>query len=193
VTLERGDVGNGLFGTALAGAMDLNGDGYDDVLVVAADGVHVFLGGANGLAPAPIPTVVAPRADEWFGASIAGAGDLDGDGYGDFVVGSASTVGTDDPGRAYVYLGNAAGRIGAPATALTPPAGGNLGLTVAGGGDLDGDGHPDVIFGDYYTMNQAGCVYLYPGGRAEGLGPTPIATLTGNTSENLGYALGFSR
>jgi hypothetical protein len=166
------------FGSAVAGAGDVNADGYADLLVaaVAADGaavnegeVFLFLGGPTG--PPVIADIgMAPsaQAEARFGASLAGVGDLNGDGYGDIVVGAGLWDGqATDEGRAYVYLGGPGGLAGAP-TVLDPTdnAGARYGYSVAGVGDVNGDGLADFAVGaDAFDGAQAeeGRAYVYYG------------------------------
>ena len=79
---------------------------------------------------------------------MAGAGDVNGDGYADMVVGLNNINGS--VGRAYVYLGGAAGLALSPAVTLVGPetnVGDAFGRWVAPAGDLNGDGYADVAVG----------------------------------------------
>ena len=88
---------------------DVNGDGYADVVVGAygyssgTGRAYVYLGGASGLAAAPATTLTGEAATDYFGMSVATAGDVNGDGYADVVVGAQGY--SSDTGRAYVYPG----------------------------------------------------------------------------------------
>lgn len=85
------------FGTALAGAGDVNADGYDD-LVVGADeytsgstdegAVLVYHGSASGLPSTYNTKIEANSSYAYLGGAVAGAGDVNGDGYDDIVVGA---------------------------------------------------------------------------------------------------------
>ena len=97
----------------MASAGDVNGDGFDD-LVVGAKGVqtergraYVYLGGQSGLSPTPVVLAGPGGVQGSFGISAASAGDVNGDGFGDLVVGAKGVE--DGAGSAYVYFGSAGG------------------------------------------------------------------------------------
>ena len=132
---------------ALAAAQDVNGDGYPDLAVSAPAGaspaeLRVFLGGPSGLAA----TATAIVDGENLGGTVAGLGDLNGDGFGDLIAGNGFT-------SARVFFGDAAGRM-VPGPVLTAPAAptgmeayahfsGGLGF----GGDTNRDGFNDLLVG----------------------------------------------
>jgi len=163
------DSGTG-FGVAVSGAGDVNGDGYADIVVGddVVDGssgrAYVFLGGAWGMSGAPQPTALMAGlgAGEQFGARLALAGDVDGDGY-DGVLVAAHAAADDNAGRAFVFFGGASGLGSQPLTLMgTPGIPGLFGSAVAGAGDTDGDGYADVLV----ASPPSGEVYLYPGAAA---------------------------
>ena len=98
-------------------------------------------------------TLQSNQANAYLGFSAAGAGDVNGDGYADVIVGAFGyDSGETDEGAAFVFLGSAAGvASGNPATAAAMlqanQANANLGTSVAGAGDVNGDGYADVIVG----------------------------------------------
>jgi len=182
--------------SSVAGVGDVNGDGYAD-LVVGAYGAmsltgraYVYLGSAGGLATTPTTVLTGPDGPGGlFGRSVAGTGDINGDGYADLVVGASSAMSLT--GRAYIYLGSAGGLATMPATALTGPdgAGGNFGFSVANAGDVNGDGYADLVVGAYQAMSSIGRVFVYLGS-ASGLVATPATALTG--PDGVGRYFGWS-
>ncbi|MEZ5214981.1 MAG: FG-GAP-like repeat-containing protein, partial [Microbacterium sp.] len=184
----------GEVGHAVAGGGDLNGDGYADVLVGAAGErvVRVYYGAATGLGTTPL--VLRERAaGDRLGAAVAVAGDVNGDGYADVLLGSnrASPGGRTRAGEVGVYLGSAAGLVATPATILegVDPSEG-LGEVVAGLGDLNGDGYADVLASAYLGSpggrTEAGLVRVHLGS-ATGVSTTASLVLEGAaTGDNLG-------
>jgi len=166
------------FGSAVAAAGDVNRDGYDDVMVGAmcndagtfnAGRVYVFYG-RSGPYPVTIPAANADRIltgdanADYFGSSIAGLGDVDGDTVPDLLIGAPSyTAGTPGPGRAFIY----SGRTGARLRTFTGQASGDqFGLAVGNAGDVDGDSTDDVIVGAKWNDaagSQSGRAYVYSG------------------------------
>jgi hypothetical protein len=122
-----------------AGAGDVNGDGYADIVVASEQqGMlsAVYLGSAAGLSTTPVYLQVPGFRPQML---TIGAGDIDGDGYAD-VLGSAGAVNQGD-NLLYVYRGGAAG-IDTTPTVLIAPSMESWPLTAAG--DLNGDGFSDV-------------------------------------------------
>jgi hypothetical protein len=169
---SAGTVGDGgttyaLYGSSVASAGDVNGDGYGDVVVGArglcckrvAGAAYVYLGGPAGLSPIATALDGPPGIDAYFGYSVASAGDVNGDGYADVLVGAFGVQ------SAYLYLGGPTGIT--PASAATLPTVGpsNFGIAVAGAGDVNGDGYGDALVGGNDARNGGiGAVALYFGG-----------------------------
>jgi hypothetical protein len=185
----EGDQDGADFGFSVATAGDVNGDGYSDVVIGAylydngetdEGRAFVYLGSASGLPTTPAWTAESNQVGSWFGYSVASAGDVDGDGFGDVIVGSPLyDNGTDNEGRAFVYLGSASGLSATSAwTVETNQFHADVGYSVASAGDVNGDGFGDVIVGapDYdngETDEGRAFVYL---GSASGLATSPAWT-----------------
>jgi hypothetical protein len=186
-TLSGPDGANSSFGWSVAGIGDVNRDGFGDVAVGAYGAAsntgraYLYLGSASGLSATPATGLTGSEPGGNFGASIASAGDLNGDGYADLAVGARGPDGfmASSPGHAYLYLGSSTGLGATPATVLSGPdgVGGAFGGSVGCAGDVNGDGYADVAVGAIGVMG-TGRVYVYLGG-ASGLGATAGATVTG--------------
>lgn len=181
----RSNQANAHLGYSVASAGDVNGDGYSDVIVGAPDYdkteigeglVRVYLGNAGGVSSTAIWEHGTNRPDGFYGCSVSSAGDVNGDGYADIVVGAYSiTESVADDGGAYVYLGSASGNlsftwVGAGGETLS-----GYGYSVAGAGDINGDGYDDILVGAPYwgaadtnPPGNRGRVWVYHGGGGVG-------------------------
>src|SRR5262245_18952650 len=154
----EGDQTNALLGGSVASAGDVNGDGYGDVVVggerydngqTDEGAAFVFLGSPSGIVFGGLASAHALLEGDQPGArmgfSVASAGDVNGDGYSDVIVGALEY---DNPesneGGAFVFLGGASGLAnGSPATAHarleSNQAAASIGSSVASAGDVNGD------------------------------------------------------
>ena len=165
-------------GRAVAPLGDVNGDGFDDIVVgsdIAGGGsrgeIFIFngpLSGTRTVASADA-TIIGSFADESFGASIASAGDINGDGVNDIIVGAPRfPLNGADTGRAYVFFGPVTGSLiatQANAIIFGEAVNDDFGVAVAGGKDINGDGVPDVIVGadQLFATAGAGKAYVFYG------------------------------
>ena len=162
------------------GAGDVNGDGNDDLLVSGvgddeggtdAGAVYLVLGPVTG-------TVEMSRADAkllgerpeyYLGESSAGAGDVNGDGNDDLILGNRLYREGRSPGVAYVVLGPVSGTLDvafADATLVGEDRFDEAGWSVAGAGDMNSDGNHDVLVGTglrYDSSGPHGTAYLLHG------------------------------
>ncbi len=179
----------GLHGYSVAGAGDVNGDGFADVLVAApyaTDGpsegrVSLYLGSASGPSEAPDWFVAGASRHSGFGLGLAGAGDVNGDGLADVVIGAPDEVaGANRVGRAYLFLGDPDGLADEPSwTAAGPTHHAEFASEIDGVGDVDGDGFGDIVVGARWWSNgqwSEGAILLFRGD-PDGLGPEPAVVL----------------
>ena len=195
---------NARFGYSVSTAGDVNGDGYADVIVGAylydrfkgeEGGAFVYRGSANGLTVAATWSAVSDQATAFFGVSVSTAGDVNGDGNSDVIVGAYRyDNGQTDEGRAFVYLGSATALSGgADWTAESDQASAQFGWSVETAGDVNGDGYSDVIVGAYLFDNgetDEGRTFVFHGSPT-GLSATAAWTAESDQATALfGYSVG---
>lgn len=175
------------FGWSVAGAGDINGDGYADLAISAINynqtegRIFLYYGSPSGLVKAPA-FLSGGKTHTWLGYSVAGAGDVNGDGYDDLLVSAYNDIVTIDTGKVFVYYGSSGGLPPTPSlvlqgvneTGLT-----GFGRSLGSAGDVNGDGFADVIVGAWTNNNNFnGRAFVYLGAAA-GLSPV-AATILGN-------------
>ncbi len=147
-------------------AGDVNGDGFDDVIIGANqydsvyldDGLAVaFYGSATGLNAVPDWSVSSGQKKCNFGHWVDGAGDVNGDGFDDVVVAALlyeSDTATGNEGRIFVYYGSADGlQTDVAWFGEINQEQAQFGYSCAGAGDINNDGYDDVIGGSKYWDN----------------------------------------
>lgn len=180
----------GHFGLSVTSVGDVNQDGVSDFAVGApgetvgdssSAGRVYLMSGTNG---SLLRTLQSPRPQEdgEFGKDIAAAGDLNGDGIPDVLVGAGGEAvdNMELAGRAYLMSG-ADGNLLQTLTSPNAQADGVFGKAVARTGDVNGDGTPDLLVGAYVESADdifpAGRSYVFSGADGEVLqrlkSPTP--------------------
>jgi VCBS repeat protein/FG-GAP repeat protein len=152
----HGPAGSGYFGWAVSELVDIDADGVTDIIVSdpyrAGGGAAYVFSGADG---APIYQWVSAGAN-YYGYSIADAGDADADGTHDILVGDLAGA-----------IELRSGATGALLHRFTSAAGDNLGSAVATAGDVNNDGHADLLLGargvDGPVGVNSGVVYVVSG------------------------------
>ena len=151
-----GDAAGDSFGSSVSGAGDVNGDGFDDLIVGAfgdddngsnSGSARVF----SGVDGSVLHTFLGDAANDRFGRSVSGAGDVNGDGFDDLIVGAdRDDDNGSNSGSARVFSG-VDGRV--LHTFLGDAANDRFGFSVSGAGDVNGDGFADLIVGAFLDDN----------------------------------------
>ena len=157
------------YASQVSGAGDVDGDGLDDIVIGAAGrddhgydsgGAYVVLGKSLGV-PRTLDLsnadyrLLGEDAYDYAGSTVSDAGDVDGDGLGDILVGALKYDGRFDyQGAAYLVLGSSLGErrtleLSQACRMVGRFEGDHAGAAVSCAGDVDGDGLDDVVLGSY--------------------------------------------
>ena len=176
----RREYGYGGFGYSVSNAGDINGDGFSDVIIGAKgdNKAYVYHGSASGLSTTADWTAENNQSLCYFGCSVSTAGDINGDGYSDVIIGAYGYDNDqENEGRAFLYLGSSIGLDQVTSwTAESNQEGASFGIGVSTAGDINGDGYSDVISGAgnynsvypnqgrafFYYGNNGNCIDLNP-------------------------------
>ena len=225
-----GKDGADFIGKSVSSAGDFNNDGFDDFLISSPDvdtggdsdageSYIVFgkagtfgtsfdlntLNGSNGFA------IVGIDSSDRSGISLSSAGDVNGDGFDDIIVGAYwadQPGGVLDNGESYVIFGKASGFGSTFDLASIDGTNGfridgengndRSGYSVSAAGDVNGDGFDDVLVGAYGANNQKGETYVVFGKGTAFAGQVTVASLDGTNGfrisgldnyDNSGYSV----
>ena len=192
VWTSEGNQASANYGLSVAPAGDVNNDGYPDLIIGApyydngftdAGKVFLYYGSSTGLSNTPNWTAESDQAGSRFGTSVSSAGDVNGDGISDILIGALLyNNGVTSGGSAFLWYGSSSG-LGANGTpsnadwkASGNQNGAGFGVNVASAGKVNNDIYGDIIISSqYYANGQAieGAAFVWYGSAT---GPTPNGT-----------------
>ena len=173
---------------------ELNGDAFPDMVVGVpgynsnAGRVEVYYGTGGVYNTLPARVISGVTAGDFFGYSVANAGDVDNDGYDDLIIGAYGRNALQ--GEAYIFRGSSTGINTTAARTFTGSvAGDRFGFSVAAAGDVNNDAFADVIIGAYGSDSGRGLAEVYHGANpvsAMSLGWSATGSQAG---ENFAYSV----
>ena len=170
-------------GYSVSGAGDVNGDGYTDIIIGApyvefSSGISYVIYGGDSLSDINLVnfnliqgfTLIGAEAEDISSHSVSNAGDINGDGYGDIIIGAYGI--NNNAGGSYIIFGQQNTFTNINLGSLNPTQGFSIignrnndesGYYVSGAGDINGDGYDDIVIGAPLAYNQAGISYVIYG------------------------------
>ena len=203
----------GYTGASVSGAGDVNGDGFADLIIGAPDiysdtgAAYVVFGGAGVGGDINLDSlgasgfrINAELAGSVTGISVSAAGDLNGDGFDDFLIGAVGH--TSYTGATYVVFGDDGLGANIDLSDVSNGTGGfrltgeaiddESGYSVSAAGDVNGDGFDDIIISaprNDESNNDAGAAYILLGfdalGEVTNIGTAAADTLTGTAGDDV--------
>ena len=189
----------GLFqlGKSIASAGDWNNDGYKDIIIGGPGYQYYFQGLGWQYMPGHafiysyysgswhrLGIITGEYNLDYFGFTVAGAGNVNGDQYDDVIIGTPyNHNGAAEGGKVYVYAGNSTTTIIGAVTGSHYA--GHLGQGISGTGDLNGDGRDDILIGE------PGAAMIQAVSMASGI--VTLFTKTGVSLSEFGYSVSGSQ
>ncbi|PSB68059.1 hypothetical protein C7B61_02905, partial [filamentous cyanobacterium CCP1] len=236
-TTIKGETRGDRFGNSVSSIGDIDGDGYPDLLIGARAigmdapknrGRTYVIFGRNKNTGELLSTKTSLNVanldgndgfkinglfeNELSGWAVSGLGDINDDGYDDFIIGANRNQSGGRAGRAFVIFGGqnfgesfdlnpstfvrTGGRSGFVITGLSADGGDNLGFSVSPAGDFNGDSIPDLLIGAPGQQNGetavSGRAYVIFGGETVGAGGlVSLGLLNANQSPNQTNLIAF--
>lgn len=147
------------YGESVSGGGDINGDGYDDVIIgdgqCSPGAVYIHYGSATGISTDADRTITGSDPNARFGSSVSNAGDINADGFSDIIIGARND---EDTGKAFVYYGSDSGPVESTMQVFqSDQINDQFGADVSSAGDVNNDGFSDVMIGaPNYSNGESG-------------------------------------
>ncbi len=194
--IEENYTGSNDFGYSVSTAGDVNNDGYDDVIIGAmgyknhTGEAYIYYGGSSMDTTADVTFTGENEHDE-FGYSVSTAGDVNGDGFDDVIIGAPRTYSNTSIGRAYIFFGGNSMDNTADVSMIGDTSGEGLGRSVSNAGDVNNDGYDDVIIGEPSYNSYKGRALIYYGSTGTSMDNVADVTIDG-TGDYFGRSVSYA-
>ncbi|MBU0475361.1 MAG: FG-GAP repeat protein [Bacteroidetes bacterium] len=163
----KGEGGNSEFASSVSTTGDINNDGYDDFIIGASEfesakgRAYIYLG-ENTVDTNPDLIITGEEMQDRLSSSVSSAGDVDNDGFDDFIIGIPGYM--DDKGKANIYYGSSSIDNLVNDSMVGNGKNNKFGYSISNAGDVNNDGYDDIVVGAIGYESSKGRAYIYFGG-----------------------------